>query len=234
MNFTPHYEKAYMLKRYKRFFVDIELTNGQPLTIHCPNTGTMANCWALGNQCWFSRNDNPKRKLPGTLELTETPDNYICGVNTQRANYLVREGIENGTIKELQGYKNIYKEVSYGEERSRIDILLTKANQNCYVEIKNMTFNLKNGHIVFPDAKTERGVKHLRELIKMVKKGFRSVLIFCVQHSGAVSTGIAGDIDPLYTQTIRVALDEGVEVIAYKCDLSPERIRLEKKLPFSI
>jgi sugar fermentation stimulation protein A len=232
MKFSPHFERAYILRRYKRFFVDIKLLDGTTLTVHCPNTGSMTNCWAEGNQCWFSRTDKPNRKLPGTLELTETTDGYLCGVNTQHPNNLVVEAIENGVIKELQGYENIYREVKYGTEKSRIDILLTNTEKDCYVEVKNMTFNLGNGHMVFPDAKTTRGVKHLRELTKMVQQGFRSVLVFCVQHSGACTTGLAKNIDPLYVETIKNAIDAGVEVVSYGCSMSPETIKIEKKLPF--
>jgi sugar fermentation stimulation protein A len=232
MNFFPHFERAYILRRYKRFFVDIELLDGTTLTVHCPNTGSMTNCWAQGNQCWFSRTDNPNRKLPGTLELTKTTDGYLCGINTQHPNNLVVEAIENGVINELQGYENIYREVKYGAEKSRIDILLTDGEKECYVEVKNMTFNLGNGHIVFPDAKTTRGVKHLCELTKMVQQGSRSMLIFCVQHSGACTTGLAKNIDPLYVETMRNAINAGVEVVSYSCSLSPEKIIIEKKLPF--
>jgi sugar fermentation stimulation protein A len=232
MNFSPHLEQAYILRRYKRFLVDIQLLDGTTLTVHCPNTGAMTNCWAEGSQCWFSRTDKPNRKLPGTLELTTTPDGYICGINTQRPNNLVIEAIENGVIKELQDYENIYREVKYGDEKSRIDILLTNSEKNCYVEVKNMTFNLGNGHIVFPDAKTIRGARHLRELTKMVQQGSRSVLIFCVQHSGGSTTGLAKNIDPLYVETMKNAISAGVEVVSYGCSLSPKKIKIEKKLPF--
>ncbi len=232
MKIYPYFEQAFILKRYKRFMVDIRLANGEEMTIHCPNTGSMKNCWVKGGLCWFSRTDKLHRKLLGTLELTVTPEGFLCGVNTQLSNYLVREGIECGIIKELQDYEDIRAEVKYGSEKSRIDFLLSKAGQDCYVEVKNVTFGIGGGRILFPDAVTERGVKHLRELIKMVGQGHRSMLVFCVQHAGAKTVGLADEIDPYYAQVMQQALSAGVEVIAYSCRLSPEEIAVEKRLPF--
>ena len=233
MILSPHFEKATLLKRYKRFLADIRLDGGEELTIHCPNTGSMKNCWETETPCWFSRSDNPKRKLPGTLEITTTPDGFLCGVNTQRPNHLVREAIENGTITELQGYDSIRPEVKYGEEKSRIDLLLSKGDQLCYVEVKNTTLGVGDGRVLFPDAVTTRGAKHLRELIKMVEDGHRAVLVFCVQHTGAETVGPADDIDPGYGLILRKAIAVGVEVLAYDCKLTPAEIVIQKRLPFT-
>lgn len=233
MKIDPPFEQATLLKRYKRFLTDIRLDNGEELTIHCPNTGSMKNCWAEETPCWFSYSNNPKRKLPGTLEITTTPDGFLTGVNTQRPNYLVREAIESGTISELQGYGSIRPEVKYGEENSRIDLLLSKEDQLCYVEVKNATLGVGGGRVLFPDAVTTRGAKHLRELMKMVEAGHRAVLVFCVQHSGAEEVGPADEIDPNYGVILREAIAAGVEVLAYGCTLTPEEIVINKRLPFS-
>lgn len=232
MKIDPPFEEATLLKRYKRFLTDIRLRSGEELTIHCPNTGSMKNCWVAETPCWFSRSNNPKRKLPGTLEISTTQEGDLVGVNTQRPNYLVREGIENGTIKELQGYDNIKPEVKYGEENSRIDLLLTKGEQQCYVEVKNTTLGVGKGKVLFPDAVTTRGAKHVRELMKMVEAGHRAVLVFCVQHSGAKEVGPADDIDPDYGAVLREAIAAGVEVLAYGCRLTPEEITVTRRLPF--
>lgn len=233
MKIDPPFEQATLLKRYKRFLTDIRLDSGEELTIHCPNTGSMKNCWAEETPCWFSYSNNPKRKLPGTLEITTTSDGFLTGVNTQRPNHLVREAIENGTITELQGYESIRPEVKYGEENSRIDLLLSQEGQLCYVEVKNTTFGVGDGRVLFPDAVTTRGAKHLRELMKMVEEGHRAVLVFCVQHSGAKEVGPADDIDPHYGVVLREAIEAGVEVLAYGCTLTPEEIVINKRLPFS-
>jgi sugar fermentation stimulation protein A len=229
----PPLEQATLLKRYKRFLADIRLDNGEEMTVHCPNTGSMKNCWAAETPCWFSRSNDPKRKLPGTLEITTTPDGFLTGVNTGRPNYLVREAIENGVIRELQGYPNIRPEVKYGTENSRIDLLLSDGERQCYVEVKNTTLGVGDGRVLFPDAVTTRGAKHLRELIAMVELGHRAVLVFCVQHSGAESAGPADDIDPEYGRTLREAMAAGVEVLAYGCHLSVDDISLQTPLAFS-
>lgn len=232
MKIEPPLEQAILLKRYKRFLADIRLANGEEMTIHCPNTGSMKNCWAPETPCWFSRSNDPKRKLPGTLEITSTPDGFFAGVNTGRPNKLVREAIESGVIAELQGYSEIRPEVKYGDENSRIDLLLVDGERRCYVEVKNTTLGVGDGRVLFPDAVTTRGTKHLRELMVMVEQGHRAVLVFCVQHSGAQSVGPADEIDPVYGQTLREAMDAGVEVLAYGCDLSAEEINLKSALPF--
>lgn len=233
MKIDPPFEKALLLNRYKRFLADIRLDNGEEFTIHCPNTGSMKNCWAPETPCWFSRSNDPKRKLPGTLEITTTPDGFLTGVNTQRPNKLVREAIENGTIMELQGYENIRPEVKYGDENSRIDLLLSMGDRQCYVEVKNTTLGAGDGRVLFPDAVTTRGTKHLRELISMVQQGHRGVLVFCVQHTGAESVGPADDIDPTYGLTLREAVAAGVEVLAYGCQLTPGEIVIDQRLPFN-
>ena len=232
MKIDPPLEQATLLKRYKRFLTDIRLDSGEEMTIHCPNTGSMKNCWAPETPCWFSRSNDPKRKLPGTLEITTTGDGFLTGVNTGRPNKLVREAIENGVIRELQGYGQIRPEVKYGDENSRIDLLLSEGERRCYVEVKNTTLGVGEGRVLFPDAVTARGAKHLRELMAMVQQGHRAVLVFCVQHSGAESAGPADDIDPVYGKTLREATDAGVEVLAYGCQLSAREIVIDRQLPF--
>lgn len=234
MKFDPPFEQAILLRRYKRFLADVELPNGEVLTIHCPNTGSMKNCVVPGTPCWFSRSDNPKRKLPGTLEITTTPLGHLAGVNTGRANQLVKEAIDSGVISELTGYTRVRNEVRYGEENSRIDLLLEgEDHPDCYVEVKNVTLEMGNGLLTFPDAVTTRGAKHLRELSAIVRNGQRAVLLYCVQHSGATRAGPADDIDPGYGTALREALAAGVEVIAYGCRVTPEEIALVQRLPFS-
>lgn len=232
MKISPPFERATLIKRYKRFLADIRLENDELLTIHCPNTGSMKNCWAEETPCWFSRSNDPKRKLPGTLEITTAQDGSLVGVNTHRPNHLIREAIENGTIKELQGYDNIRPEVKYGEEKSRIDLLLSRGDDLCYVEVKNTTLGMGDGRVLFPDAVTTRGAKHLRELMKMIDEGHRAVLVFCVQHSGVETVGPADEIDPQYGVILREAMASGVEVLAYGCKLSPEEIVIDRRLPF--
>lgn len=232
MKISPAFEEAIFIKRYKRFFADIELSDGSELTIHCANTGSMMNCLSPGQPCWFSRSDNPKRKLPGTLEIITTTGGRLAGVNTARPNKLVVEAIENGVISELQGYDNLRTEVRYGEENSRIDILLEQSEAQCFIEVKSVTLEAKGKQARFPDAVTSRGAKHLRELMHVVEQGQRGVLVFCVQLTDIEEVCAAEEVDPLYTQTLVEAIAAGVEVLVYGCRLGPVEIVIDRKLRF--
>ena len=230
------WQAAELLKRYKRFMVDVRLADGQVITLHCPNTGSMRNCVLPATQCWYSTSDNPKRKYAHTLEVVTTPGGHLAGVNTGRANTLVQLAIAAGTIDELHGYTSVRREVVYGEEKSRIDFLLEGAAHDprpCYVEVKSVTLMEAPGQGLFPDAISDRGSKHLRELMAMVQQGYRAVLLFCVQHTGIEWVEPADGIDPVYGKHLRDALAMGVEVIAYQADISPAtaEITLVKKLP---
>ena len=230
MNKDPRLLPATFIKRYKRFFTDIRTEQGELLTVHCPNTGSMQNCQVENSPCWYSLSDNPKRKLPGTLEIITTSFGNLAGVNTARPNHLVKQAIEDDLIPELRGYQDIRSEVRYGEEKSRIDLLLEGQTGQCYVEVKKVTLDCGDGHAQFPDAVTARGTKHLRELMAMVAEGHRAVLLFCVQLSGVESMSIAGHIDPLYAETLSAAIDSGVEVLVWQADLSEHSIRLQRPL----
>jgi sugar fermentation stimulation protein A len=229
---------ATFIKRYKRFFTDIRTAQGELLTVHCPNTGSMKNCQVENSPCWYSLSDNPKRKLPGTLEIVTTSFGNLAGVNTARPNHIVRRAIEEKLIPELSDYQTIRSEVRYGEEKSRIDILLEGGQEGqdgqrdqCYIEVKNVTLDCGDGHAQFPDAVTSRGAKHLRELMAMVAQGHRAVLFFCVQLTGVETVSVAADIDPLYAETLSAAIDAGVEVLVWQADISEQDIRLQRPLP---
>ncbi|MGX9461226.1 DNA/RNA nuclease SfsA [Shewanella sp. A14] len=226
MKFTPKLASGVFIKRYKRFLADIMLPNGQEITIHCPNTGSMKNCLFPGEKVWFSTSDNPKRKYAHTWELMQTDLQHLIGINTGRANALAEEAINRQAIPELLGYDNLKREVKYGHENSRIDILLTSQNRpDCYIEVKSCTL-LEDEIGYFPDAVTTRGQKHLRELIHMVTLGHRAILFFVVQHSGIRDVKPARHIDPQYADLLEQAVSEGVEVIAYKTELSPLEIKI--------
>jgi len=232
MKFSPPLEQGVFLRRYKRFFAEVESPDGEILTLHCANTGSMRNCQVPGTPCWFSRTADPRRKLPGTLEIVTTGDGRLAGVNTGRANRLVEEAMTAGRIEALRGYEGVRREVRYGEENSRIDFLLAGDGKPCYVEVKSVTLSLGDGRAAFPDAITRRGAKHLRELEAMVAAGARAVLLFCVQLSAIDTVVPAGDIDPDYARALRQARSRGVEVLAWGCRLGPEEIVLERELEF--
>ena len=231
MKNNPPFYPATFIKRYKRFFADIQNEQGQLMTLHCPNTGSMKNCQVEGSACWYSLSDNPKRKLPGTLEIVTTSQGNLAGVNTAKPNHLVREAIEADLIPQLRGYQQIRSEVRYGEEKSRIDLLLEDEKLGrCYVEVKNVTLDMGAGLAMFPDAVTSRGAKHLRELMAMVAAGHRAVLFFCVQLTGVERVEVAADIDPSYAQTMAQALAAGVEVMAWRTSINADEIVLEQAI----
>jgi len=231
MKIAPPLFPATFEKRYKRFFADVRTPSGELLTLHCPNTGSMKNCLVEGSPCWYSLSDNPKRKLPGTLEIVTSSQGNLAGVNTSRPNYLVREVIEADLVPELQGYSQIRTEVRYGEEKSRIDLLLEDRSQGqCYVEVKNVTLDMGDGLATFPDAVTSRGTKHLRELMAMVAAGHRAVLFFCVQLTGVQRMEVAAEIDPGYAATLSEAVAAGVEVIAWRASIGADQIVLDQPI----
>ncbi|TQQ33356.1 DNA/RNA nuclease SfsA [Vibrio cholerae] len=206
-------KSAILVKRYKRFLADV-LINNELQTIYVPNTGSMTNCGSEGDVIWYSTSDNTKRKYQHTWELTER-DGLIC-VNTARANEFVGNALRTGAIKSLSGY-DVKPEVKFGD--SRIDFMLTRDNEKCFVEVKSCTL-LENGNGYFPDAVTKRGQKHLLELMKIVEEGNRAVLLFAILHSGIESVEAAKHIDPKYAELLDQAIESGVEVICYKPDLN--------------
>ena len=219
-----------LLRRYKRFLADVELDSGQIVTAHTPNTGSMLGCCKPGSRVWLSDSNNPKRKYPLSWELVEAAPGVLVGINTGRPNNLVSEAIQNGTLKELQGYSGIHRERRYGKEKSRIDLLLEEPGKpDCYVEVKNVTL-ARDGIGYFPDAVSERGSKHLRELAQVVAKGKRGIICFCVQRNDIEEVRPADAIDRKYGATLRQAIVGGVEAIAWRARVSLDEIRITKKL----
>ena len=233
MKFESSLEEATLITRYKRFLADVKLLNGQVITIHCPNTGSMKNCQDPGSKIWFSTVNKKTRKYPQTWQFVEVHDSELVGINAGLANKLVLEAIEGGVIKQITNFSKLRTEVSYGTENSRIDILLEDGCGRCYIEVKSVSFGVSGKIGLFPDAITARGQKHLKELMTVRKAGDRAVLFFCVQHTGVEKVSPAEKIDPVYAELLRKALAVGVEVIAYQAaiDISSSTIKLEKELP---
>jgi sugar fermentation stimulation protein A len=193
---------------------DCLLEDGSLVTAHCPNTGSMRSCFSDGCTIWLSKSADPKRKLAYTWELTANGDGFI-GVNTARPNLVVEHGIRENLIHELSGYETIKREVAYGTN-SRIDLLLSRENQRCYVEVKNTTL-LNDHHVEFPDAVTERGLKHVHELEQVVRDGHRAVMFFLVNRSDGLAFRPAAAVDPKYAAALSSAAKNGVEILVYRC-----------------
>ena len=224
--------QATFARRYKRFFAEVVLSDGTLVTAHCPNTGSMLNCLVADSPCWLSRVTSPRAKLAFRLELVTSRFGGLAGINTQRANALVGEALHAGRIGELRGYESIRAEVGYGIEKSRVDWLLEGPSVKCYVEVKNVTLAAPDGIARFPDAVTQRGQRHLRELAKARRDGHRAVLFFCVQLTGATGVSLAADIDPLYAEELQRAETAGVEILAYHAKLAADEFVLGDRLPF--
>lgn len=231
MRFEPVLEEGRLIQRYKRFFADIECADGSVVTAHCANTGSMKNCMAEGARVWFSRNNDPKRKLKATWELVETPHKRLACINTGRANQLLEEALRAGVITELAGFTRLQREVKYGAENSRADFCLWFAEQPVFVEVKSVTLGFAGTDTAaFPDAVTARGTKHLRELTALAASGQRAVLIYCVNLTGVTAVRAAQEIDPEYAQALAEAKAAGVEVLAYATTITPAEIAVTHPL----
>jgi len=223
MKFTNSLIKGKLIKRYKRFFVDIKVNNSI-VTAHCPNTGSMMGLLEEGNNVWISKQDNPKRKLKFTLEMIEV-DKKLVGVNTHRANKIVQDGLKNKLFKEFKSIKNIKAEFKFSDD-TRFDFLCDKN----IIEVKNVTLIKNDTLAAFPDAVTSRGSKHLIKLIESIKKGFFPNVLFLTQIQDIKYFKIAKDIDENYYKNYLLAKKAGVNFLAYNCKLSSKEIKIEKKI----
>ena len=227
MKFSKRLIKGKFIKRYKRFFADINIKN-EIITAHCPNTGSMMGLLDQNNEVWISKNNNPKRKLKYTLEIIKTKDNLV-GVNTHLANKIVYEGLSNNLINEFMNSDSIKPEVYYNKN-TRFDFLVNKNNQNHFIEVKNVTLFRTNNVAEFPDAVTSRGSKHIKTLVDAIKKGYKSYVLFLVQIQNIENFQIAKDIDKDYYKNYLLAKKAGVQFLAYRCNIDTNSITIEKKL----
>ena len=227
MEFTKSLIKGKLIKRYKRFFVDVKL-NKETVTAHCPNTGSMKGLLDEGNEVYLLKHDDPKRKLKYGLEIIKAQKNLV-GVNTHMANKIVKHGLANNLIKELKNNDIIKPEVFFNKE-TRFDFLIEKNKQKSFVEVKNVTLFRDKKTAEFPDAITSRGSKHLLTLIDAIKKGYKSYLIFLVQIQNMENFKIARDIDDMYYKNYIIAKKAGVNFLAYRCKISSKKIFIDKKL----
>ncbi|MCK5913707.1 MAG: DNA/RNA nuclease SfsA [Desulfuromusa sp.] len=219
-----------LLRRYKRFFTDIELSDGTIVVAHTPNTGSMKQCAIAGYKVLISKTDNPKRKLKYTLELIRVGGSWV-DTHTQRTNRVVEEALRNNWIESLEDFQ-VQPEYKFGE--SRIDFYLEKAGDKVLVEVKNVTLCCDDTTACFPDAVTTRGQKHLRELLAAKQQGYRAIIFFLIQRSEATKFSPAEDIDPEYGRLLREVVAGGVEAMAYKTIVTPEENRVGEQIPITL
>lgn len=222
--------EAILLKRYKRFLADVQVGDSV-FTVHVPNTGSMQSCWEPNWKCALSKSDNPSRKMPYTLEFTHNGESWI-GVNTANANKIVGSWLKAGLIPGLREFKTITPEKKIGE--SRIDFFLQDENNNsCYLEVKSVTLKL-DGVAQFPDSVSERGQKHLKELMEIRRSGSRAVLFFLVQREDVKIMRPAHSIDKKYGELLKEAHAAGVEIFVYQCKMNLSSISFGGPLPFKL
>jgi len=235
MKITQPCLEGRLIKRYKRFLADIELLDGRQITAHTSNTGSMKGCAEPGSRVWVYDTQNPTRKYIYSWDLVEDGHGHLIGIHTGRPNYLVREAIENGIITELQGYENIKLEEKYFDTGTRFDLFLTghEEKKDCFVEVKNVTATRSAGVAIFPDAVTKRGQKHLAMLEDAVTRGYRAAMVFCIQRDDIIRFSPAVEIDLDYTNALKKAAENGVEIYAYKAKISPFEVALVERVAVS-
>ena len=229
MKFKEILLQGNLIKRYKRFFVDIEYKN-KIITGHCPNSGSMLGLLDAGNRVWFSVSNNPKRKLKYTLELIEVKKKLV-GINTLLTNKIVLEALNNKKIENLKKFNIIKTEVKFSN-KTRFDFLISNDKEKCFIEVKNVTLIRKKKIAEFPDAITARGTKHLKELIIAKEKGFKSYIFYLLQMEDCESFKIAKDIDVQYNLAFNEALKSGVKILCYDCKLSSKEIKLNNQINY--
>lgn len=230
MKFDTPLVKGKLIKRYKRFLADIELENGNVVVAHCTNSGSMKSCIEEGAPVYLSQAKDPNRKTKFTWEIIFINNDWV-GINTGVPNKLAFEYIKENKIPKLSNYKIVKREVKFGD--SRFDVYCENENEKCFVEVKNVT--MKEGNqALFPDAVTTRGQKHLNTLVEVKKQGMRAVMLYIIQRSDVVGFGPAKEIDPDYAKAMKIASENGVELIAYQAKVSPTEIILDKELPINL
>jgi sugar fermentation stimulation protein A len=216
-----------LLRRYQRFFAEIELLDGRTVTAHTPNTGSMKQCAVPGHRVLLSTSANPARKLLYTWELVEVGGHW-ADVNTQRANRVVEEGLRSGSIALFAGGM-VRPEYAWGT--SRFDFFIERGEERTLLEVKNVTLCCEERVACFPDAVTERGQKHLRELLRAKGEGWRAAVLFLVQRGEADAFTPADAIDREYGRLLRAAVDGGVEALAVRTVVTPTEVRADRLLP---
>ena len=231
MKFENRLITGQLIKRYKRFFVDVRI-NKEIVTAHCPNTGSMLGLLEKGNRVWLTKTNNPNRKLKYTLEIIEDKKSKV-GVNTHSTNKIILHSLKNNLIKELSKNIDIKSETKFGLN-TRFDFLITKKNYKAFIEVKNVTLSRNKGIAEFPDAITSRGLKHINELIKASKKGYEIFILYLIQRNDCISFKISKDIDPEYYFALTKAVKNKLKVLCYDCKFSSKGIKLNKKISFNI
>ncbi|HKK96701.1 MAG TPA: DNA/RNA nuclease SfsA [Marivita sp.] len=226
MRFQTPLVPAVLVRRYKRFLADVTLQDGREVTAHCANPGSMMGLAEPGTTVWLEPNDDPKKKLKFGWRLIEHADGHFTGVDTALPNRMLRAALEARDVPGLDRFETLRSEVPYGE-KSRIDFLLhTPGQPDVYIEVKSVTLSRTKGLAEFPDSVTARGTKHLHELARVARSGQRAVMLYLIQRTDCFAFTLAADIDPIYASAWGAATQDGVETLAFDCNITPEAVTL--------
>jgi len=231
MNFENKLIAGRLIKRYKRFFVDVKIKN-KTITAHCPNTGSMYGLLKKGNKVWVTKSDNPNRKLKYTLQIIEDKKSKV-GVNTHLTNKIVYHALENNLIKEFDKKIEIKPETKFGTN-TRFDFLITQKKFKAFIEVKNVTLSRIKNLAEFPDAITSRGLKHINELLKASNMGYKIFILYLIQRNDCKLFKIAEDVDPEYSNSLIKAVKKKLNILCYDCKFSSKGIKLNQKVKFKI
>ena len=227
MDFENELIPGVLIKRYKRFFVDIKLKD-KIITAHCPNPGSMLKLLNKGNPVWITKSNNSERKLKYTLQIIQVNEKKFC-INTHITNKIIHEALNKRLVKKLSMYNFIKPEQKFGSN-TRFDFFLSNSNKKAFLEVKSVSLIRSKNHAEFPDAVTSRGKKHLESLILANKEGYETYLMFLIQIENCKSFGIASDIDPEYFKVLQNALKKNVKILCYDCKFSNKGIEINKKI----
>ena len=231
MNFEDKLISGLLIKRYKRFFVDIKV-GSKIITAHCPNTGSMQGLLEKNNKVWLTKSANPNRKLKYTLQIIENQSAKV-GINTHITNKITLEALKSSIIAKFKNFETLKQEVNFGSN-TRFDFLITNGTRKSFIEVKNVTLSRKKGVAEFPDAVTSRGLKHIQELLKANQKGYEIYLLYIIQRDDCNKFELAKDIDPKYCELLVKAVKKNLNVLCYDCKFSSKGIKLNRKINFEI
>ena len=231
MNFENKLIAGRLIKRYKRFFVDVKIKN-KTITAHCPNTGSMYGLLKKGNKVWVTKSDNPNRKLKYTLQIIEDKKSKV-GVNTHLTNKIVHHALENNLIREFDKNIQVKPEIKFGTN-TRFDFLITQKKFKAFIEVKNVTLSRIKNLAEFPDAVTSRGLKHINELLKASNMGYKIFILYLIQRNDCKLFKIAEDVDPEYSNSLVKAVKKKLNILCYDCKFSSKGIKLNQKVKFKI
>lgn len=218
-------EPGYFLKRPNRFIAHV-MREEREEVVHVKNTGRCKEILVPGTTVYLEKAKNKNRKTNYSLVSAYKGENLI-NIDSLAPNQVVYEGLHENKVDLYQNLSLIKREVTY--KQSRFDIYFEKGDQCGFIEVKGVTLE-KDGVAMFPDAPTERGTKHVYEMIDSVKQGYLGCIFFLIQLKGVKQFTPNSIMDPKFSEALSSAYAQGVKIVAYDCEVTPRSIILSKKI----